>query len=139
VKVDTEHQGLIEVPDDKILVMPEGMPGFPGAKRFVILDREDTRPLFTYQCADDPFVSFLIIDPRLVEPDYRVDLQAVQAEKWPESPSEGLETYVIVNTNRGPGHITVNLMAPLIVNTTERQAVQVVLQDGSHSHRHPLK
>jgi len=140
LKLETRDFGQIDIDEDRVINMPAGMPGFPGMQRFVILDREETRPFLWYQCVDDPGLAFVIINPNLFEPDYAVDLQAVLREmSWNDDREESLAVYAIVNASEGaPEKITANLIGPLVINTRKKEAVQMVITGSPYSHKQPV-
>jgi flagellar assembly factor FliW len=140
LKIETGQFGSLEIEDEKIIAMPHGMPGFPGANRFVILDREETRPFYWYQCVDDPDLALVVMNPYLFKADYRVDLEAVQREMgWENNGDGNLRLYVVVNASEGvPEKITANLIGPLVINTKRREAVQMVISSSPYSHRYPV-
>ncbi|NVM21126.1 MAG: flagellar assembly protein FliW [Desulfobacterales bacterium] len=140
MKIETAQFGAIDVSEDKIIIMPAGMPGFPGRGRFVILEREETRPFYWYQCVDDADLAFVIMNPYLFRPDYSVDLKpAVKEMSWEADGENSLKIYVIVNASNGtPEKITANLIGPLVINTRKHEAVQMVVYDSQYSHKHPI-
>jgi len=140
LKLETRDFGQVEIDESRVITMPAGMPGFPGMQRFVILDREETRPFLWYQCIDDPDLAFVIITPNLFEPDYAVDLRAVQREmSWDGGKEEDLAIYAIVNASEGiPEKITANLIGPLVINTRKKEATQMVITGSPYSHKQPV-
>ena len=140
MKIETPQFGTIEVGEDKIITMPAGMPGFPGRRRFIILEREETLPFYWYQCVDDPGLALVIMNPYLFKPDYSVDLNPVVMEmSWEADAEDSLKLYVVVNASEGvPEKITANLIGPLVINTRKREAVQIVIYDNRYSHRYPI-
>ena len=140
MKIETPQFGTIEVGEDKIITMPAGMPGFPGRRRFIILEREETLPFYWYQCVDDPDLALVIMDPYLFKPDYSVDLNpALKEMSWEGDAEDSLKLYVVVNASEGvPEKITANLIGPLVINTRKREAVQIVIHDSPYSHRYPI-
>ena len=140
MKLETRDFGLLEIDEQKMITMPSGMPGFPGMQRFVILDREESRPFLWYQCVDDPGLAFVIINPYLFKPDYSLELApAIKDMSWEESQEKELVVYAIVNASEGvPEKITANLIGPLVINTKKNEAVQMVISGSSYSHKHPI-
>lgn len=138
MKIKTEQFGEVEIEEETIIRMPGGMPGFLGHKRFVIISREETWPFHIFQCVDDPELSFFIMDPFLFKPDYDPRLaQAVREAGWPKADTDAVKVYAIVNTSAGiPEKITANLMGPLLINPSAREAVQWVLHNSPYSHKH---
>jgi len=138
--VENTRFGTIEIKEDKIITMKRDMPGFPGRKRFVLLNREESRPFLWYQCVDDPALAFILLNPYLSMPDYSFDLNSILSEmSWQTDGVDNVTIFVIVNASSGvPGKMTVNLMAPMIINTNRLEAIQVIMQDSVYSHKHPL-
>jgi flagellar assembly factor FliW len=138
--VENTRFGTIEIKEDKIITMKRDIPGFSGRKRFVLLDREESRPFLWYQCVDDPPLAFILLNPFQLMPDYSLDIKAIFAGmSWSVDDVDNVTIFVIVNASSGvPGKMTANLMAPVIINTDKLEALQVILQDGIYSHKHPL-
>lgn len=128
----------MDIEEDKIYIMPAGMPGFSEMKRFVIIEREETWPFLSYQCVDEPGLCFYIMNPCLFKGDYTINLAQVAREmRWEEGSIEDIKTYVIVNTSAGvPEKITANLLGPLLIHEIRHEAVQVVLHDSHYSHQY---
>ncbi len=140
MKIETSQLGTIQIAEDKIISMPAGMPGFPGKRRFIILEREETRPFYWYQCVDDPNLALVIMNPYLFKPDYLVDLKpALKEMSWETDEQDSLKLYVVVNASEGvPEKVTANLIGPLVINTRKREAVQIIIHDSPYSHQHPI-
>jgi len=140
LKIETAQFGTIQIAEGKIITMPAGMPGFPGRRRFIILEREETRPFCWYQCVDDPGLALVIMNPYFFKPDYSVDLKpALKEMSWENDGEDSLSLYVVVNASEGmPEKITANLIGPLVINSRRHEAVQMVIHDSPYSHRYPI-
>ena len=141
LKVDTTRFGPITVDEQKIIIMPFGMLGFPDEKRYVIVQHKENSPFFWYQSVDDPSLAFVITSPFFFVPDYSVSLDdAINQMSWDDEKIEQkIELYVVVNIPNGvPNKMTANLIGPLLVNTESFQALQMVVTDSPYSHRFPL-
>ncbi len=141
MKIETTRFGTLEVSEEKIISMRQGLLGFQDRKRFCIFQHQEGSPFFWYQSLDDPALAFVITNPWLFKPDYQIDLQAAvhAMEGDGESEDRPLECYVIVTIPQGqPEKMTANLVGPLVIDVKTCQAVQVVLPDDAYSHRHPL-
>ena len=140
MKIDTRKFGRIEVDDKKIITMPEGLPGFPGFERFVLLEDEKIAPFSWFQSVESPDLALIIMNPLLFKPSYRIDgLDAFvrTRESWKDTRVSDLLIYVVVNISRNGEEqkITANLMGPLLINSRNNEAVQVVISDSSYSHQ----
>lgn len=110
------------------LEMVQPILGFPGARRFTIVDHHDSL-LRTFQSLDDAELRFLVLPPTVFFPDYApvVSDQVVQ-DLGIDDVSDVL-LLVLLSAPDGLATATVNLRAPLVINVRTRQAAQVVLED----------
>ncbi|MNJ68716.1 Flagellar assembly factor FliW [compost metagenome] len=79
----------------------------------------------------------MLTDPFLFFPEYEFTLE----QRWREMLDIEKEEQVIVRsvvTVRSPTDISVNLKAPIIMNTKTRNAAQIILERSEYSARHPL-
>ena len=140
MKFNTRKFGEIDIPDEKIINMPLGLPGFPDRKRFVLLEREETRPFCWFQSVDDPNLALVIMNPFLFHSKYSVDIEpALRELAWKGDPLDQMAVYVVLTFHdSGPYRITANLIGPIIINSLKCEAVQLVIHDSVHSHQHPV-
>jgi flagellar assembly factor FliW len=141
LKVETTRFGTIAIPEEEVITMPFGMPGFSDQKQFVLLDHKENSPFQWYQSIQDPSLAFVITDPLLFKPDYAVNLQNIVEELgWDEDLTEDqLKIYAIVNIPPGsPEKTTANLIGPVLMNLATHEAVQVIIPDSPYSHKFPL-
>ncbi|HWA56938.1 MAG TPA: flagellar assembly protein FliW [Gemmatimonadales bacterium] len=125
--------GPLHLPQDQILTMPEGMLGFAGERRFVLLPASP-EGVFWFQNVDDGALIFLLVDPFLFFPGYVVDAPDV-----PESRTPDMAALAIVTLPRGPREeCTANLQGPLVIDFVTRQARQVIQDDPRYHTRHPI-
>lgn len=138
MKIKTRRFGEIDIDEKKIISMPSGgMLGFPTHKRYVLLDREETRPFCWYQSVEDPDLAMVMINPLVFKPDYAVDLEPAMTEMdWKENEKAHLVIYTVVNiSDDEPPHITANLIGPVVINTHTCEAMQMVISDSPYSHQ----
>ncbi len=140
MEIETAQFGTIQIEEEKIIIMPSGMPGFQGKKRFILLERKEMLPFYWYHSVDDPYLGFAIINPYLFKADYSVDIKPTLREmSWEADGEKNLKLYVVVNAPKGsPDNITANLMGPLLINILRYEAVQMVLDNGLYSCRYPI-
>ena len=117
-------------------LFPEGLLGFPDHKRFVLLEQEDYAPFLWLKSAEDESLAFVVIDPRLFLPDYRVEVRRDEVEMLGlQDPSQAW-TVVLVVVGDDPQDTTANLKGPLILNLEKKLGRQLVLQDEQYTTRH---
>lgn len=139
MKIVTRKFGEIEIDEQKTLVMPEGLPGFPGFERFVLLEDPKAAPFCWLQSAEDPNLALVIMSPFVFKPDYQIDLNGFIASRgWKGIKAEDLLIYVVINISEEAEDkkITANLMGPIIINSKNNEAIQIVIPESPYSHQH---
>ena len=138
MQVQTTRFGPVEVPDEAVLVFPEGLIGFESCTRFAIVDRQEGRAVWWLQSLDAPEVAFILTDPAAVVPQYAPALQPTDLDELGlESVSEA-EVHVMLVVPSDPKTITANLLGPLVINPAKRLGKQVVLFNSGYSPAHRL-
>lgn len=135
MKLNTKQFGEIEIDPNEIIEFPAGILGFEDYHRYVILEFEDS--IFQFlQSVEEPWLSFIIMMPELLRPDYQVAVEEkyVKELKFQDA-SEG-RVYVIITISEDLSDMTANLQAPIVINWNRRLAKQVVLMDGAYNTRH---
>ncbi len=138
MKVMTTRFGEIDIDDDKIIEMPDGMIGFTE-KRFILLLPDNNGQFFWYQSVDNPALAFVVTDPVAFVPGYEVVLTPDEYDRLkldPES-AEIILLAVTTITNEAK-NITMNLQGPIVVNPANMTAKQVVLENGKYGVRQPV-
>src|SRR5712691_2327630 len=67
-----------EIPEDKVILFEEGIPGLPDCRRFVILDLAPDSAFQVLQSVDTPDVSMIVTVPWLFFPDYAPELSDLE-------------------------------------------------------------
>lgn len=135
--VETTRFGTVEVSDDEVVAFPEGLPGFPGSRRMILLgggqlpgsaDAEGHHSLFWIQDVDDGELAFLSIVPWSAYPDYDIDVDPSEID--PADPDDlCVLNLVAVRREDGGVRLTTNLLAPVVIDTGARVGKQVILSD----------
>ncbi|MBF0200963.1 MAG: flagellar assembly protein FliW [Desulfamplus sp.] len=141
MKIKTRKFGEIQIEEEQILTMPEGLPGFPGFEKFVVVELKDTAPFCWFQSVEEPNLNLVMISPFYFMPDYDPELDIImEIRNWHDTKKEAFEVYVVVNI-MGEGdtkQITANLMGPIVINREKKEAVQFVFSNSVYSHRHDV-
>ena len=130
IHVTSARFGDFAVPVDRVLHFPQGLIGFPRARRFVILDHRPGSPFKWMLCLEQPDVAFAVVEPGKMVPDYRAPLE-LAARTLGTDPAD-VALFVIVTIPPDPTAMTVNLMAPVVVDARTRIARQLVLEDARY-------
>ena len=138
MKVNTTRFGTIEVGEDQVVTLVEGLLGFSECTRFVMFSDELGEPFRWMQSLDNQALAFVVVDPAVILPAYKFSLQREKIKALDVEKAEELQVYVIVTMAANILDITVNLQGPVVVNKNNRIGLQIVLNDPSFSTRHPL-
>lgn len=138
MKIETTRFGKLDVSEDDILIFPEGLLGFADHKRYVLLDSEELAPLGWLQCVDAGHLAFVVLDPSVAVKDYDVHVSRECAIGLDLQSKAEVSLLAIVTADPNPARCTINLQAPIIMNTRRGLARQIILLDQKYSIRHPL-
>lgn len=127
--------GTMQVDEGKIIHFPVGILGFSDNHRYIIVEQEGSAFSFL-QSVDDPELSFVVIMPELVCCDYSVQLSDEDIDLLQiKSPEDG-KVYGIVTIPENVAEMTVNLQAPVVINTKERIGAQFIIQGDKYHTKH---
>lgn len=136
--IQTFRFGPIEVPEDKLITMARPILGFEKLTTFCLIEIDDLRPFLWFQSTEDESAAFLVVNPVLIRPNYRIEINRNEIAELRVSNPETVETYVIITIPDDPTEISANLQGPLLVNVETNLAKQLVLVNSSYEIRHCL-
>ena len=114
-----------------VLQFANGLPGFPEAHAFVLVEWGDAdSPFALLRCLDVDGLEFLVAAPVVLFPDYAPELDDGWADALALTRAEDALVLVIVTVHDRAEDATANLLAPIVVNVLTNQAAQVVLPDA---------
>jgi len=137
-KYSTSRFGELDVRDDDVITVSEGLLGFGAQKRYVLLEDPEQEPFLWFQSLDDPALAFVLVDPLVFFPDYRVTIPREEITDLELNDATEARILAIVVVSEDPARITANLKGPLVLNPRTRLAKQVVLAAEEYGTRHPL-
>lgn len=135
--LQTKHFGEIEINEQSILRFDAGLPGFELLNDFVLIDSEDEASPFKWlQCVNEPQMAFAVANPFMIVKDYDFELNDEEAERLGIEKSEEAAVYVIVVVPEELEKMSMNLKAPLIINSRNKKGAQIVLDTDKYTVRH---
>lgn len=136
--IQTSRFGILEVSEDTLLTFPAGLVGFPGYRRYVMLDPPEDADYQWFQSVDEPSLAFVIMDVHLFQPNFSTNLSEEGLTELEMNPTDSISIMAVVTIPSGqPDQATANLRAPLVVNGRTRQGKQLILHE-SIPLRYPL-
>ena len=132
MKADTRLFGPIEIEDGKIIEIEQGIIGFPDLKHFTLIydsDREQKSAIHWLQSMDDGDIAMPVIVPGELIPDYQPTVNEELLKGLGDLTPENTYILVTVRVPENIEDISVNLKAPIIVNTDSNKGSQVIVED----------
>ncbi len=136
--VQTTRFGQIEVKEEEAITMDGGLLGFAGLTRFVLINNPEQAPFLWLQCLDDGSLAFVVTDPFVFFPGYKIYVKKEDLEPLGLSKIDEATILTIVTIPINPHDITANLRGPLVFNVDERIGKQIVLVDDRYHTKHFL-
>jgi flagellar assembly factor FliW len=102
------------------------MPGLPGMSRRALVRLDEAGALYRLQSLLDPDLRLLVAAPPVFFADYAPQIDDVTAGSIGLESADDALVLVVVTTGGSAAEATANLLAPIIVNSRTRQAVQVL-------------
>lgn len=127
MKINTNFFGEIEIDEKEIITFEKGMIGFEDIKKFALVGEED---LFVewLQSIDEP-TSFAVMDPFIAYTEYSFDIPDKVLEELNIKDKSEILIRTVVVIPEDITKIRTNLQAPVIINTKEKKAMQILLDD----------
>ncbi len=138
MKFKTTRFGEIDIDEELIFNFELPILGYED-KRYVMIDVTEN-PIFKWlQAVDTPEVSFPITNPVIFGHDYVFELPTQAQDVLDiKTAEEVLAFNIACIPDKAPKDSTINLLAPLIFNTKNHKAGQVILTDSGFSTREKL-
>lgn len=139
MQIDTSRFGLIEIDEEKILTLTQGILGFPEQRRYALLPHGEKSPFYWLQSVDRPDLAFVVTNPSLFTSDYAFDVpDFIGKELKIEKQEEVLVLVLLTIPKNKPQEITANLLGPMIINTKKMLGRQTILDPKIFPVRFPL-
>ena len=139
MKLKTKHFGEIEFSEDKLINFPEGMVGFENNKKFLFIENDDKEiPFHWLQSVEEPDLAFVVVNPMAIRPDYEFSISD-DVEKKLKLSGKGFDIIAVLAVVVVPEDVnmmTMNLLAPIVINAEIRMGEQVVLLDDRYHTKH---
>lgn len=131
MKANTRFFGTIDIADDKIITLEKGMIGFPDLKKFALIFDEEKQAasIMWLQSMDDGDIAFPVMDPHVVKEDYHPTVSNEILAPLGELTDENTYILVTVTVPKDITQFSINLKAPVVINTEINKGVQLIVED----------
>jgi flagellar assembly factor FliW len=128
MQIVTTRFGLVEVPEEALIQFKSGIIGFPRESKFALIPHGDSRLIAWLQSATTPALAFPVVSAHGLVVDYPdVPLVPVAEKAGLSGEEEDFAVLAVLSAPRSQA-ATVNLLAPLLINSVTRNGAQVFLE-----------
>lgn len=141
MKINTKYFGEVEIGDEKIIHFDNGVLGFEDYKDYTILyDIEpEEEPFFSWlQSVEEPSLAFPIVNPFKVDKNYNPQINDGRLKTIGECEDEDLVVFFMATIPEDVKETSVNMKAPLIINSISRKGVQLIVEGMEYEIKHKL-
>ena len=135
MRIETTRFGVVEVAEEEIIRFRTGMVGFPAEKEYVLIPHGSSAMIAWLQSLRTPELAFPVASAHGFVADYPdVPLEPVAQRADIGSNPDELAILTVLSAPRNQP-ATVNLLAPILINSSTRQGAQVFLEGSKFSTR----
>lgn len=132
MEIETRLFGKVFVGDDKIITLTSGLIGFPEMKRFTLIfdsEKEEAGSIMWFQSLDETQFALPVVVPNDIVPDYNPTVNDELLIPLGEMNSENTYVLVTVKVPENLEDMSINLKAPIIINTDTLKGDQIIVED----------
>lgn len=132
---ETKFFGTIDIEEEKIITFPNGIIGFENLKKFALIydsEREERSKISWLQSMEEPLMVLPVISPYDVAETYTPIIE----DELMKNIGDPADADVLILTSMSiPSDLTkmtANFKAPFIINTVDRKAMQVIVENEDY-------
>lgn len=139
VTINSTRFGEIEIDKSLLLEFAAPIIGYNSRVFFAVIDNTPDSPFKWLQSVEDPELAFPFTLCEYFDIEYNFTLDDADVELLGIKNAEDAVAINIVNIPHDqPKDATANLVAPIIINTTNNKAMQVILKNTDYKIKHAL-
>lgn len=128
---ETRLFGTINIEDEKLIVFPEGIVGFPFMKTFALIHDADNADaaIMWLQSMEEPEFALPVIEPPMITDTYNPMVNDEHLMPVGELAEDQIYLLVTITVPPQIEKMSVNLKAPIVINMENNKAVQIIVED----------
>jgi len=141
MNVKTRHFGDVEIDESKIITIENGLFGFEEYKKYVLLydsGTDEVPNIQWLQSVDEELLALPVMIPTTIVPGYNPVVEDETMEslgKWTE---ESISILVTVTVPIDIKNMSINLKAPIIINTDTMKGCQVIAENPEYEVKYKI-
>lgn len=133
MKANTRLFGEIDIEEEKIITLENGMIGFPELQKFTLIyDSESdgkASSIMWLQSMDDGDIAFPVIEPYIIKPDYAPELNDELLSVFGEIKKDNIYVLSTITVPKDIKNMAMNLKAPIVVNMDTNRGGQIIVEN----------
>lgn len=130
LEIEVPGLGVVSYSDEQRYSCEQGLVGLPNYHSFVFIEKEGVAPFRYLICEDDSSFFVLVIDPRLVSPEYQLEMERSELAGLNLKSGDETSIFVIASFNDNPKDTTLNFKGPIVFNLSQKRLQQVIDEGG---------
>lgn len=130
--------GSFTYSETEVFEFPWGLPGFAHLRRFLALSLREQQNFIWLQSLDDLSFALPTADPWSIFPDYDPKMPAYATSALDLQKPDDFTILGVVVVSKDAAEMTMNLLAPVVVNLKTRRGRQIMLENPNYPVRQPI-
>ncbi|HLR52085.1 MAG TPA: flagellar assembly protein FliW [Candidatus Avamphibacillus sp.] len=132
MEIQTKYLGEVQIDESNIIQFSNGLPGFHGEKQFVLLELPGNPVFQILQSVVTKDIAFILTNPYHFYQDYTFELDDSVLESLLIQTKEEVAVFTIVTLKQPFKTSTINLKAPVIINSQKKCGKQLILNNDEY-------
>lgn len=140
MSINTRIFGEIEIEKDKMITFPGGIIGYADLTEFALIhdaEKADRGGIRWLQSLQEPQFALPVTDPLYLLDSYNPEVEDELLKSIGDLSTAEMLVLVTVTVPKVQEEISINLMAPIVINAAERKACQVIIE-GDYPVKYPI-
>jgi flagellar assembly factor FliW len=132
---ETKFFGTVDIEDEKIIEFPMGIIGFENLKKFALIydsEREERSRISWLQSMEEPLMVLPVINPIDITENYNPVIEDELMKIIGDPADEDVLIFTSMSIPSDLTKMTANFKAPFIINTVDRKAMQVIVENEDY-------
>lgn len=132
---ETKFFGTIDIEEEKIIEFPMGIIGFENLRKFALIydsEREEQSKISWLQSMEEPLMVLPVINPIDIVEEYSPIIEDELTKSIGDPADADIVIFVTMSIPSDLTKMTANLKAPIIINTVNRKAMQVIAENQDY-------
>lgn len=136
MEINTTRFGNINIKKESIISIPNGLIGFENEKEFILIPSQKNQLLGWLQSTKNPSIAFVVANPYDFYNNYEFNMENEDVDDLLISEVNEVCVLTIIVVPQKIEEITANLLAPIVINTKNKQGKQIILKSNKYQTKH---